>query len=182
MRRLAGILLLIQVAGNGQAAFAQHTFVAGIGIGSSHVQLGRFNEDDSAFQLFGGYRFREEGLPLRGTLGVEFGYSDLGSPKGRPFGETLTMDITALKVFVSAARPFGDRWSILGKLGAVSWKQDVSVAGLTGSNDDIDLAAGIGFEFRADGPLGIRGEIEGFDFLDGVWLYSVSAVYRFGER
>jgi len=50
-------------------------------------------------------------------------------------------------------------------------------------DDGSDLAAGLGVEWRSSNDaLSVRGEVEVFDFLDGVWLYSVSAVYRFGNQ
>ena len=180
MSRIIVIALLAAVSPDG---FAQQGFYIGGGIGSSKVEAGPFDAGDTGFQLFGGYRFSEGALPLDSTFAIEGGYVDFGTPEENVLGENLKFDLDGIKLYAVISKSLGERWSVFGKIGALSWDGKVSHGSGSGTADGSDTAAGLGASFQTPHEnLSIRGEIEGFDFLDGVWLYSVSAVYHFGGR
>ncbi|MDH3375166.1 MAG: porin family protein, partial [Gammaproteobacteria bacterium] len=83
------------------------------------------------------------------------------------------------EVYATGILPLSERWEIFGKVGALSWDGELTVDGVRSSTDDTDLALGIGISWRTDSALAARAEVEGFDLLDGVWLWSVSAIYHF---
>jgi OOP family OmpA-OmpF porin len=175
---LMGLLLTVSLS-----AHAEQRLYAGIGIGSSRVKLRPFDSTDTGLQLFAGYRFGEGGLPWNGTWGIEGGYVDFGSPRDGVLGQALKLSLDGVKVYAVANKALGERWSLYGKLGVIAWNEDASVNGSRGSTHGSDAAAGIGFEVQTGKrPLRVRAEIEGFDFHDGVWLVSVSVVYRIGRE
>ncbi len=168
-------LLLVASLG----AHAQGPYVGG-GVGSSQVESGNFDASDVGIQVFGGYRFGEGALPLESTLSVEGSYVDFGTLKDDAFGQQFRLDLDGIKLYAVVTKPLGARWSILGKLGLLSWDGRAMLGSDSSPNDGSDAAAAIGFEFQTSKrSLRIRGEIEGFDLLDGVWLWSVSAVHQF---
>jgi len=155
-------------------------FYLGAGAGQANVEVddvlgvagANFDEGDTGFKVFGGYRF----LPW---LGVEGIYVDAGSPS---ISGPLYADGTGLgrlgidvKAFVAAAvftLPLGDRFELFAKPGFAYWKADTSVYvddPLSGvfrfSQGDDDgaffIGAGAGFSFNEH--FGLRLEYEWFE-------------------
>ena len=72
----------------------------GIGVGAA-----RTDADKTSWSLYGGYQFNQ-------TWGLELGYADLGRYRGS--------DIESWSLAGTATLPLGERWSLLGKMGATS--------------------------------------------------------------
>lgn len=179
--RISRVIFVSSVLAWAFPATGQESLYAGVGLGQSQIEHGPLDESETGYKLFAGYRFSEGAMPLDSTFGVELGLVDFGSVNATAFGEVVNLDVDGLELYATVDRPFGDRWSVIGKIGAISWDRAFRVSDQGGSTDGSDLAAGIGVEWRTGSDaLSIRGEIEGYDFLDGVWLYAVSAIYRFG--
>jgi len=78
------------------------------------------NDDDNAWRLFAGYQFNR-------YVSLELGFADLGrtsvggipGPSGISFfsSRTIETEITAWDLAVIAALPFGERLSLLGRVG-----------------------------------------------------------------
>ena len=134
-------------------------------IGSAFIEedSASFDENDFAWKAFGG-------LQLSGLLAIEGGYVDFGAPSSG----TLEVDPYGLDAFVVLGLPIGPIRAF-GKLGGLYWDADVS----GGNNDDgTSLAAGLGLELEL-ASFGVRGEVEYFDALVGIYMVSVGATYTF---
>jgi OOP family OmpA-OmpF porin len=139
---------------------------------------------DTAFKIFGGYQFGN-------NLGVELGYIDMGEISTiAPGPDTYTVALSGFDVFAVGILPIGNKFSLFGKLGFISWSSDatVTLAGVgTGkaSESDIDLAYGLGAKYNFTRNFGVQAEYEGFD-IDVVQagagnsrVLSLSATYKF---
>ncbi|MDH3408049.1 MAG: outer membrane beta-barrel protein [Gammaproteobacteria bacterium] len=173
------MLLLCLLAFLPMAAQAEAGMFAGVGGGFSQVEVDTFDETEFGYKLFAGYRLRDELLPFGATLALEAGYIDLGTTEGSLLNQTVEFAIDGFEVYATGILPLSERWEIFGKVGALSWDGELTVDGVRSSTDDTDLALGIGISWRTDSALAARAEVEGFDLLDGVWLWSVSAIYHF---
>lgn len=132
------------------------------------------DEDDTAFKVFGGYRFD---LPLI-DLGVEAGYVDFGEPDIDIVGELLTVETTGITVWGVASLDAG-LIDVFGKLGLISWDVDASFLDEGFGDDGTDLGYGLGAAFNL-GPLQIRGEYELYDLDDtDVSMLSLGLAYQF---
>lgn len=138
-----------------------------------------FDEDDSAFKAFLGYRFD---LPMM-FLGVEGGYVDLGEPELSGATETLTIDSTGLNLWGIAGLEAGLA-DFFVKAGYIAWDADVTLTDNIGgsasdSADGSDLGYGIGIAFGI-GPVEVRGELEKYEFDDAdVTMLSIGFSYLF---
>jgi len=171
----AGLTLLA-----GPALAADHGFYLGAGAGLANVEVddvlgvsgANFDEDDTGFKVFAGYRF----FPW---LGVEGLYVDAGSPSiGGPLYEDgtgrgrLGIDVKALVAAAVFTLPLGDRFELFAKPGFAYWMTDTSVyvddplAGeIRFSQDDDDGAffIGVGAGLNLGEHFGIRLEYEWFE-------------------
>ena len=125
-----------------------------------------FDESDFAFKIFGGYQFN-------GLFALEGGYVDFGSPSG----DGIEVDAYGIDAFGVVGIPIGPIRGFA-KGGGIYWDGDASAFGFTANDDGFDLAAGVGLELELFG-LGVRGEVEYFDFADEVWMYTVGATFTF---
>jgi len=95
-----------------------------------------FDDQDTAFQIFGGYKFFR-------YFAVEGRYVDLG--RFSVFGSGF--DVSAISVHAVGIIPFGTSgWSMFGQLGFGQVNLDMP---LTGSEDQGTVAGGIGVRFHA---------------------------------
>lgn len=135
-----------------------------------------FDEDDSAFKVFGGYTFD---LPAV-NLGIEAGYVDFGEPEFDLFGVETRFDTTGINLWGTAGIEAGPV-DLFAKLGYVAWDVDAAAQGLgSASEDGTDLGYGVGLGVDI-GPVQLRGEFEMYD-LDGdtdLSMLSLGIVYRF---
>ena len=132
------------------------------------------DEDDTALEIFAGYRFD---LPVVG-LGIEAGYVDFGEPDIDVLGDELTFDTTGINVWGIAALDLG-LFDVYGKLGYIAWEVDAKYLDSSASEDGYDLAYGLGAEFDI-GPVLLRGELELYDLDDAdVTMLSLGVAYQF---
>lgn len=147
-----------------------------------------FDENDTAWKIFGGYNWKLTAL----NLGVEGGYVNFGSPNqtfdvdiggGQIVPVNLAIEPTAINLWGTAGFDLG-LLDIYGKLGMVFWDVDF-VASAAGDSESIgddgnDIGYGIGGRLNF-GNLGIRLEYEIYDIEDSddVSMWSLGAEWRF---
>lgn len=157
----------------------------------------RIDDDDTAWKLFGGYRFNQH-------LAVEGGYVDLhndtdkkttfsavsdgtgGNFASLPDGP-VSVDIDDVTGFVAAAvgsYPLTKRFVVSGKLGVVAWEAEQATLDLRqreASLDGRDALVGIVAEYRFDNGIAIRGEAERYFDVGKTNqdVVSVSLLYQF---
>lgn len=163
------------------AAVADSGVYVGGSIGTATVDISaiEFDENDSAYKAFLGYRFD---LPVV-FLAVEGGYVDLGQPELSIGDASASVELTGMNLFGVAGLETGPI-DLFIKAGYLAWDGDfVTDDGLgnveTGSDDGSDLGYGLGIAFGL-GPLEIRGEYEMYDIEDAdVSMVSVGFSYLF---
>ena len=136
----------VQAAEGGKAGF-----YAGAGAGQSFVDEGAYDDEDTAFSVFGGYQFHR-------NFAVEAGYTDFGKIKSNVAGPDLeanAVSLTALGIL-----PFTDRFSGYAKAGFQRWDLDSAIPGLTGSSNDsgTDPVYGAGLQYRFNDTVALRAE------------------------
>lgn len=134
-----------------------------------------FDEDDFAWKVYGGFAFD---LPVI-DLGVELAYFDLGGPSTDVAGESLSIDVSGIAAYGLAGVNLGPVGVFL-KYGYAQWDADLSLAGLSASEDGSDPAYGAGLRFTL-GSIEVRGEYEVVDVADAddVYMASLGLVWRF---
>lgn len=162
-------------------AIAEDTgFYVGAGAGQASIKVDdilgiygfEFDESDTGFKVFGGYKF----LPW---LGVEVGYLDAGSPsQGGPLYQDgtgawkLGVDVQSMVAAAVFALPLGEKFELFVKPGLAYWSSRTSVyvndPGNFEGNDSFDdedaafyVGGGAGFNFSE--RFGIRLEYEWFE-------------------
>lgn len=165
MRLFAALLAL------GLLSAAHAEPYAGGGIGRSAVELGGFDESDTAKKLVVGYIFD---LPAI-DFSVEANYIDFGAPEDGG----VELDVKGLDALAVVGFDFG-LVGIFGKAGVISWEADIAGPGVSGSDDGTDSAYGIGVRFNL-ASIDIRTEFEKFDIdaADDLNLISASVLWRF---
>src|SRR5699024_1593218 len=116
-------------------------FYAGVGVGQSMIDEGPVDEDDTAYQVFGGYQANP-------YFGVELGYTDFGEIEDsidgiRGQAEADTFSLTAVGTL-----PFTANFSGYGKLGFHNWDAEADIAGLRVDDDGTDPTYGLGVQYR----------------------------------
>lgn len=119
---------------------ASAQFYLGAGAGASDT-----DSNESSWKTFIGYQFTPR-------WGVEVGYTDLGDYRGGSVDSSF--------VAGSFTHAFGERWSILAKLGQ-TWNSP-HAAGVN-KNSDFYAAVGVGYNFNKH--LGLRLEYEDYGEL-----------------
>lgn len=143
-----------------QAADGNRTgFYAGAGVGQSFVDQAAYDDEDTAFSLFGGYQFHR-------NLALEAGYTDFGTVEPATGGVALEADSLALTAV--GILPVTDRFSAYAKAGLQRWNLDSAIPGLTGSLDDsgTDTLYGAGLQYRFSDNVALRGEYTRSQFED----------------
>src|SRR4249919_2153962 len=131
MRKTKLLSTLLLSATLGAAAFGAQAqdkgFYAGAGVGQSFVDEGAYDDEDTAFSVFGGYQFNR-------YFALEGGYANLGKIEAKPVGRDLETD----SVFLTAVGivPITDKFSVYGKAGFHRWNLDEAIPALTGETDD----------------------------------------------
>lgn len=108
------------------------------------------DDDDAAWRVFGGGRFND-------TFGGEIAWVDFGD-YSRAGGETSAQ---GLDLAFTAGIPFGNNWSVFGKLGAIYSDTDVTGVGIpTGSDNGWGARAGIGVQAGITRNWAIRADAD----------------------
>jgi OOP family OmpA-OmpF porin len=162
MNRIHKIAAAACLAAAAVAAQAADFYIGG-SAGSSRWDV----EDDPAFsidkrdtgaKLFGG-------IALHSNFAIEAGYAWLGKAKFSGLG--ISGDVKGTGFFVDAVGllPLGQKFSLLGKVGAFRGKADGTVTGL-GSTDDsgTDIKWGLGAAYSFSPSTAVRVEWERYRF------------------
>jgi len=175
---LVAALLLMSAESKADSGF----FVGG-SIGTAGVEIDvndpnnpvTFDEDDFAWKAFVGYNFD---LTLL-NLAVEGGYVDLGAPGTTLVGSDFEVSADGLDAFVVLGFDLGPV-GIFAKAGAISWDAEISIDGLSASDDGTDPAYGVGAKIGL-GSFALRVEYELFDIEDteAVSMISAGLVWTF---
>jgi OOP family OmpA-OmpF porin len=124
-------------------------FVAGPAFAQAYVGAGagsaRSDTTQTSYKVYGGFQ-------LNPTWGIQADYNDLGRYRGS--------NIDAFSLAGTATMPFGDSWSLFGKLGASSNRPKFA-----GSSNKTDLLVGVGLGYNFTKNVGMRLEYEDFGKL-----------------
>jgi outer membrane immunogenic protein len=190
MRKYLLFLAVFLVAAAVPVSAIENGFYIGGSIGGSSLEVRDFDDDfgafrfsdgDTAYKLFGGFRFLN-------FLAVEAGYVDLGDPAdviASIEGDELEVQIgvKGWDAFAVGLLPLGPV-DLFAKVGVVSWDADIRAVlnEVTDSDSDsgTDAAYGIGVAIRLGG-VALRAEGEQFDIADAedVYMFSVGATFTF---
>lgn len=163
MRKTKLLSTLLLSATLGAAAFAANAqdkgFYAGAGVGQSFVDEGAYDDEDTAFTVFGGYQFNR-------YFGLEAGYADFGKIEPDVAGPAFEGDSAYLTAV--GTLPITDKFSAYAKAGLHRWNVDTSLPGVTGNNDDSgsDPTYGVGAQYRFTDRVALRGEYSRFEVED----------------
>jgi hypothetical protein len=190
MRKSLVYLAIILIAATLPASAIENGFYLGGSIGGSSLEIQdvaeefgafRFSDGDTAYKLFGGFRFLN-------FLAVEAGYVDLGDPTdiiASIEGDELEVQIgvKGWDAFAVGLLPLGPV-DLFAKVGVVSWDADILAvlddAIDSDSESGTDAAYGIGVALRL-GKVALRAEGEQFKIADAddVYMFSVGATFTF---
>ena len=132
------------------------------------------DEDDTGFEVFGGYIVD---LPFI-DIGVEIGYVDFGEPEINVLNDELTFETTGINAWGILGTDLGPI-DVFGKLGVIAWEVDAALGTVSDSEDGTDIGYGLGAAFGL-GPVQVRAEYEIYDLDDtDVEFVSVGLLYRF---
>jgi OOP family OmpA-OmpF porin len=163
MRKTKLLSTLLLSATLGVAAFGAHAqdkgFYAGAGVGQSFVDEGIYDDEDTAFSVFGGYQFNP-------YFGLEAGYADFGKIEAKGVGPALEADTAYLTAVGSL--PITDNFSAYAKAGFHNWNLDSELPGLVSDSDDsgTDPTYGLGVQYRFTDHVALRGEYSRFEVED----------------
>ena len=122
------------------------TLMAGTAAAQGYVGGGggsvKTDNQETSWKLYGGYQFNP-------TWGLEAAYNDLGRYRGS--------NLNSWTLAGTASMPFGDKWSLLGKLGAAFNRPRFA-----GSSNRTDLLLGVGLGYSFTPHVGVRLEYEDF--------------------
>lgn len=171
---LVGALSAVLLGAAAFAAQAQESrgFYAGAGVGQSYVDEAAYDDEDTAFSVFGGYQFNK-------YFGLEAGYADFGKLESGGVGR----DLEASSAYLTAVGsiPFTDRFSGYAKAGFQRWDLDAPIAA-TGTRDDTgtDPTYGVGVQYQFTDAFALRGEYSRFEVEDAdLDLAQVQVRYNF---
>ena len=130
---------------------------AGAGAGQSMIDEGVLDEEDTGFQVFGGYQ-------MHPNWAVELAYTDFGEveERGLASAEADTVSLTAVGTL-----PFTEKFSGYAKAGFHSWDADLRASGIGRLSDDgTDPTYGLGLQYRFTDNVALRGEYSRFELDD----------------
>ena len=158
--RLFSTLLLATTLG--AAAFGAQAqdqgFYAGAGVGQSFVDEGIYDDEDTAFSVFGGYQFNR-------YFALEAGYADFGKIEADVLAPELEADSAYLTAVGSL--PITEQFSAYAKAGFHAWNLDAELPGLIDSDDSgTDPTYGVGLQYRFTDLIALRGEYSRFEVED----------------
>lgn len=154
-------------------------FYVGGGLGDASIEDNpstingaSFDESDSAYRLFGGYRF--DALPIV-SISAEAGYRDLGSPNNG----SREYNVSGLDFSALAGVGLGP-FELYGRVGNVQYDLEKISGGTRFEFDGSAALYGIGARFSILG-LGLRAEYDEVDIkeLDKTQMLWISLLYQF---
>ena len=163
-------------------ALADSGFYIGAAAGGAtqDIELGgppEIEEDDTAFKVFGGYKFDTSVVDLSVELGyVDFGEAEISSTAGE-----IIFDPTGINLWGVAGFELGSV-DLFAKLGVIAWDVETTTFAGRVSDDGTDFGLGLGAGFDI-GKVQIRGEYELYDASDAnvsmLSMLSLGVVYHF---
>lgn len=133
-------------------------FYAGVGAGQSMIDEDIADDEDTAFQAFGGYQFNP-------YFGIEAAYTDFGEVELATGVGELEADTVSLVAV--GTLPFTEKLSGYAKAGFHSWDAEANVPGVGGVDDDgTDPTYGLGLQYRFTDNVALRGEYSRFEMED----------------
>lgn len=152
------LAVLFGAAAFGAQAAENKGFYAGAGAGQSYVDEGAYDDEDTAFSVFGGYQFNR-------YFGLEAGYADFGKLQADVAASDLEADAAYLTAVASV--PVTDKFSAYAKAGFQRWNLDAPVT-TVGTVDDsgTDPTYGVGVQYRFNDAFALRGEYSRFEIED----------------
>ena len=168
MRNTALALLLLLFATGPAWADEDRGLYLGAGVGSYTLEVDdlegfRFDDDDTALKVFGGWRFNP-------YFALELAYLDLGNPTQDFGGVTVETELTGFAPYVVGTLPLG-MFELFGKIGYYVYDVEatVSAAGFGSESiedSDEDLVYGVGVGVVLFERLNARLEYERIDVSD----------------
>lgn len=158
-------------------------FYIGGGVGSAKLEDGPGNqsgteldESDTAYKLFGGYRF--DWLPFL-SLSAEVGYRDLGDPSESHGGVQSEYSADGFDYAALAGLGIGPV-ELFARVGGMQYDLEKRLGDTRNDFDGTAGVYGVGARFSLFG-IGVRAEYESIDIeeLDDTRMVSVSAFLQF---
>ena len=136
----------------------------------------QFNETDTAWKAFGGYRF--DVLPIV-SLSAEVGYSDLGKPSTSVGGVPVKYTLTGFDYAALAGVGLGPV-ELYARYGGMQYDLKKTIGATETKFNSNAPVYGVGAQIMLFG-IGVRAEYEKIDIkqLDSVEVISLSAFYKF---
>lgn len=134
-------------------------FYAGAGVGQSFVDERGYDDEDTAFSVFGGYQFNR-------YFALEGAYTDFGKIEPEAAGSALEADAVSLTAV--GIVPITDNFSAYAKAGFSRWNLDTELPALTNTADDsgTDPTYGLGVQYKINDAVSLRGEYNRFEVED----------------
>jgi len=160
--QLSTILLITSTLGLAMPAAADSGAYLGGSVGQAGPDIefedGDFDDDATAWKVFGGYNFDITLL----NLAVEGAYVDFGSPSDRIAGIDVDLEADAFTGFGVVGLDLGI-FGLFAKAGLAYWDAEARApGGVGGSDSGTDPAYGVGARVTL-GSVEIRAEYEYFD-------------------
>ena len=163
-------------------ALADSGFYIGAAAGGAtqDIELGgppEIEQDDTAFKVFGGYKFDMSVV----DLSVELGYVDFGEAEIDTAAGEVSFAPTGINLWGVAGFELGPV-ELFAKLGVIAWDLETTTFAGKFSDDGMDYGFGLGAGFDI-GKVQIRGEYELYDTsnvdVSMLSMLSLGIVYHF---
>lgn len=167
------LALALGAASFGSQAAEPTGFYAGVGVGQAMIDEGPIDDDDTAYQVFGGYQANP-------YLGFELGYTDFGKIEDSFNGVDGKVEADTFSLTAVGTVPFTSSFSGYGRLGFHDWDAEAELGGVRVDSDGTDPVYGLGVQYRFTDNLALRGEYSRFEMDDAdVDLAQVQLRYDF---
>lgn len=179
--------------GQSRAKIDSERITAGLlGAGLTTTAMTR-DESDKAFRIFGGYKFNRNFALEAGYFNLgKFGFTSTTTPAGTLTGQ---IKLEGLNLDLVGTLPLGERWSVLGRVGAQSAQARdrfsgtgaVSVLNPNPSKRETNIKYGAGVQYAITPAFLMRAEVERYRINDAVGNHGdvntvlLSAVFGFGK-
>lgn len=184
-RQLVSVMVFVAMTLPGAALGGAETgLYAGASVGQSTIEAdfngGNFDDNDTAWKIFGGWNFGW--LPFL-DVGIEGSYRDFGEPSDGFLGQNVSVEATSWDLFGYAGLKFGP-FGVFGKIGNSWWdadaKLDSDIGRFSDNDSGNDPAYGLGARFQL-WSVQFRAEYEVFDIADtdDVTMWSIGAAWTF---